>query len=175
VGSSQIAVGPVPEPLYARLLPKDRVYGNTNRVIYYFRGAPGLRRIVWGGRVGRFARADGPQRYAHLAREMLEVFPDLADVPVTHGWEGMIGYSHDEVPHIGQTREGIWYMLGYSGTGVSRSVYFGHKVALKVLGDPDGRTEFDDLAFDPFPMRPLTQRIVPVVEMWYRVRDRYGF
>lgn len=175
VGSNMIATGIIPEETYARLMPKNRVYGNTNRVIYYFRGAPGERRIVWGGRVGRLTGTNTPAAYAHLAGEMLEVFPELEGVQITHAWGGQIGYSNDEVPHIGQTSDGAWYILGFSGTGVSRSVYFGNKVALKLLGDANGRTAFDDLPFDVIPLRPLTRRMIPILEFWYRLRDRYNF
>jgi hypothetical protein len=66
-------------------------------------------------------------------------------------------------------------VLGFSGTGVSRSTYFGHKVALEVLGDPGGDTEFDDLVFPLFRLRPLVQIAIPFVERWYRVRDRLNF
>ena len=176
VGSAIITTGVLPEALYKKLLPKDRVYGNTNRVIYYYRGAPDQRRIVWGGRVSRrLVSAQSPAAYSHLAQELIDVFPELVDTPITHAWDGQIGYSRDEVPHTGKTADGLWYVLGFSGTGVSRATYFGHKVALKVLGDADGRTEFDEIAFNPYPMRELTERVVPVVEGWYRVRDKWNF
>jgi glycine/D-amino acid oxidase-like deaminating enzyme len=175
VGSALIATGEIPADVYDRLIPKKRVYGNTNRVIYYFRGAPGERRIIWGGRVGRMGSPTSPGAYGHLAREMLGIFPDLKDVEITHAWDGLIGYSHDEVPHIGRTASGLYYAVGYSGTGVSRATYFGHKVALKVLGDPEGRTAFDDLAFESFPAHAVAKLMVPVVEAWYRVRDRLNF
>jgi glycine/D-amino acid oxidase-like deaminating enzyme len=171
VGSGIIATGEIPEVLYSRLLPKDRVYGNTNRVFYYFRGAPDARRIIWGGRVGRLAPNTSPAAFRHLARDMLHVFPDLRDVPVTHAWDGMIGYTYDEVPHIGRTAAGMHYALGYCGTGVSRATYFGNKIALQILGGPEGRTSFDDLLFPAFPAHPIAQRAVPIVETWHRVRD----
>ncbi len=175
VGSALIATGEIPAELYDRLLPKKRVYGNTNRVIYYFRGAPGERRIIWGGRVGRMASPSSPRAFGHLAREMLGVFPDLKDVEITHAWDGLIGYSHDELPHIGRTAGGLYYAVGYSGTGVSRATYFGHKVALKLLGDPEGKTAFDDLPFESFPAYEIAKLMVPVVETWYRLRDRFDF
>lgn len=171
IGSGLIATGEMPESLMAKLLPKSRVYGNTNRVFYYFRAAPAERRIIWGGRVGRLASSTSPRAYRHLARDMLRVFPDLKDVPVTHGWDGFVGYTYDEIPHIGRTAAGLHYALGYCGTGVSRSTYFGHKVALKVLGDPGGRTAFDDLAFPSFPVHPVAKQAVPAVETWYRLLD----
>ncbi len=171
VGSALIATGELPEHLLNKLLPKNRVYGNSNRVFYYFRTAPDAPRIIWGGRVGRLAPARSPRAFRHLARDMLHVFPDLKAVPVTHAWDGQIGYTYDEVPHIGRTASGIHYALGYCGTGVSRATYFGTKIALRVLDNPEGRTAFDDLPFPAFPAHPIARQAVPIVETWYRVRD----
>jgi glycine/D-amino acid oxidase-like deaminating enzyme len=171
IGSGLIATGEIPEAKFTALMPKNRVYGNTNRVFYYFRAAPGERRLIWGGRVGRFASNTSPAAFRHLARDMLHVFPDLVDVPVTHAWDGMIGYTYDEVPHLGRTSRGLHYAIGYCGTGVSRATYFGHKIALQVLDNSAGRTAFDDLAFPSFPMHSVAKRAVPVVETWYRVQD----
>ncbi|MBS0251757.1 MAG: FAD-binding oxidoreductase [Proteobacteria bacterium] len=175
VGSGIIATGEISEQLYTRLLPKNRVYGNSNRVFYYFRGAPDARRIIWGGRVGRFAANTSPSAFGHLARDMLSVFPDLKDVPITHAWDGKIGYTYDEVPHIGRTSAGIHYAVGYCGTGVSRATYFGNRIALQMLENLEGRTAFDDLVFPPFPAHPIARRAVPFVEAWYRVRDTLNF
>ncbi|MGL4398102.1 MAG: NAD(P)/FAD-dependent oxidoreductase, partial [Hyphomicrobium sp.] len=171
IGSGLIATSEITQDLYDTLLPANRVYGNTNRVFYYFRGAPEARRIIWGGRAGRVAANTSARAYRHLARDMLHVFPQLKDVTITHAWDGQIGYTYDEVPHIGRAASGVHYALGYCGTGVSRATYFGHKVALQVIGDGDGRTAFDDLAFPAFPVQPIAKLAVPVVETWYRVRD----
>jgi glycine/D-amino acid oxidase-like deaminating enzyme len=171
IGSGLIATGEIPEATFARLLPNNRVYGNTNRVFYYFRAAPGERRLIWGGRVGRLAGNTSPFAFRHLARDMLRVFPVLAQVPITHAWDGMIGYTYDEVPHLGRTAAGHYYALGYCGTGVSRATYFGNRIALQLLGRSEGRTAFDDLAFPSFPVHSVAKRAVPVVETWYRFRD----
>lgn len=171
IGSGLIATEALPESLYTRLLPKNRVYGNTNRVFYYFRGAPNERRIIWGGRIGRGAPSNSPGAYSHLAADMLRVFPELADTGITHAWDGQIGYTWDEVPHLGQASTGVHYAIGYCGTGVSRATYFGHKIALQVMGSPEGRTAFDDLSFPSFPAHPIAVQAVPVVETWYRFRD----
>ncbi|MCB1510061.1 MAG: FAD-binding oxidoreductase, partial [Hyphomicrobiaceae bacterium] len=102
---------------------------------------------------------------------LLSVFPELGDTPVTHAWDGTIGYTYDELPHLGRMADGVHYAAGYCGTGVSRATYFGHKIALQITGDPDGRTAFDDLVFPAFPVRDAAQLAVPVVETWYRIRD----
>lgn len=174
VGSALITTGLIDPTIFARLLPKNRVYGNTNRVFYYYRGAPGEPRLIWGGRASHIAHGNTPLAYRHLARDLLRVFPEVAEIPVTHAWDGKIGYTFDEVPHLGKTKDGIHYALGYCGTGVSRSTYFGHRIALQLLGKPDGKTAFDDLAFPAFPAHPIAKRAVPVVETLYRVRDTTG-
>jgi glycine/D-amino acid oxidase-like deaminating enzyme len=171
IGSGLIATAELPETVASRLMPKNRVYGNTNRVFYYFRLAPDARRIVWGGRAGRGAPPLSSKAFRHLAADMLTAFPELGETPVTHAWDGQIGYTHDELPHLGCMADGIHYAVGYCGTGVSRATYFGHKIALQIVGHPDGRTAFDDLNFPAFPVHPIAKRAVPVVETWYRFRD----
>jgi glycine/D-amino acid oxidase-like deaminating enzyme len=171
VGSALIATEEIPEALFSKLLPKNRVYGNTNRVFYYYRAAPAERRIIWGGRKSHIASSISQAAYGHLVRDMLHVFPELAGTAISHAWDGLIGYTFDEVPHLGYTGKGIHFALGYCGTGVSRATYFGNKIALQVLGDPDGRTAFDDLSFPAFPVQPVAKMAVPVVETWYRFRD----
>ncbi|MFB2552487.1 NAD(P)/FAD-dependent oxidoreductase [Ensifer soli] len=174
VGSALIATGTIPEARFASLMPGGRVYGNTLRVFSYFRAAPGARRIVWGGRVGRGMEAASPGAYGHLAGDLLKTFPDLGDIPVTHGWDGRIGYTYDAVPHLGRTRDGLFYALGYCGTGISRASWFGRRIALRMLERPEGRSAFDDLPFPAYPLPSVARRMVPVVEGWYRLKDRLG-
>jgi len=171
VGSAVIATEPLSPGLIQRLMPGGRMYGNTNRVFFYFRAAPDEDRIVWGGRVGRGFAADSPFAFAHLARDMRRTFPQLGDVRITHGWTGQIGYTFDSLPHLGKTPDGIHYALGYCGTGVSRSTWFGHKIALKLLGDPAGATAFDDIVFPTHPFHAVAPTMVPIYETWYRMRD----
>lgn len=59
--------------------------------------------------------------------------------------------------------------------GVSRATYFGHNIALQIVGDPDGRTAFDDLASPAYPAHPIAKQAPPFVETWYRLRDAPGF
>jgi glycine/D-amino acid oxidase-like deaminating enzyme len=166
--SALIATDPLEPGLIDQLMPGGRVYGNTNRVFYYFRAAPDQNRLIWGGRA---ARLSGLKAYRHLACDLLSVFPDLGKVGVSHVWDGSIGYTYDALPHLGCTRDGIHFATGYCGTGVSRATYFGHKIAMQMTNDLQGQTAFDDLIFPAFPVRDVAQLAVPFVERWYRFRD----
>jgi glycine/D-amino acid oxidase-like deaminating enzyme len=105
----------------------------------------------------------------------LRTFPALGDVPVSHTWSGQIGYSFDEFPHLGRSPEGLYYAIGYCGTGVSRSTHFGRKIALQMLGRPEGQSAFNDLTFPSHPLHVVAKAAAPVVETWYRLRDAGGF
>ena len=72
--SAQIATGPIAPQLLGTLMPRRRVCGNTNRVFFYFRCAPGENRLIWGGRAANFAAENSTAAYAHLARDLLRVF-----------------------------------------------------------------------------------------------------
>lgn len=170
IGSAIIATEPLDPGVTQRLMPRKRVIGSTARIYHYYRLCPEGRRFLWGGRIKGGTLPVDARGFEHLYRDMLRVFPELEGVRVSHCWSGYVGYTHDVLPHLGH-RDGIWYAMGYCGTGVVRASYFGHKVALKILGEKDGRTAFDDIDFRDFPVRPLARRMVPVVTEWYRVRD----
>lgn len=173
--SSQIATGPIPENLFRTALPKGRVYGNSNRVFFYFRGAPGENRIIWGGRRNHVAQRGSAASFRHLAKDLLDTFPEMQAVPVSHAWSGLIGYTFDEFPHLGRSPDGVHYAMGYCGTGVSRSTHFGRKIALQLLGSPEGRSAFSELGFPSHPFHFAAKSAVPVVESWYRIRDAANF
>ena len=119
-------------------------------MIYYYRASPDRTRILFGGRVSHNetdARISGPRLHA----EMVRIFPELADVGVSHSWNGTVAYTFDDLMHVGR-HEGLHYAMGYCGSGVGMASYLGMRIGLQVLGRPEGRTAFDGLAF---PTRPL--------------------
>jgi glycine/D-amino acid oxidase-like deaminating enzyme len=173
--SAQIATGPIDPHLLDTLMPKRRVYGNTNRVFFYFRCAPGENRLIWGGRAAHVAPETSFAAYAHLARDLLRAFPSLGDVQVSHAWSGTIGYTFDEFPHLGRAPTGVYYAMGYCGTGVSRATHFGRKIALQMLDKAEGGSAFDDIAFPSHVFHAFARPAVPFYEGWYRFRDATGF
>ncbi|MCK1722430.1 FAD-binding oxidoreductase [Bradyrhizobium sp. 141] len=174
IRSAQLTTEIIPAQTFARLMPTRRVYGNTNRVFFYFRPAPNENRLIWGGRANHFAKDTALAAYAHLARDVLRTFPALGDVKVAYAWSGLIGYTYDEFPHLGRSPEGIYYAMGYCGTGVSRSTHFGQKIALQMLGNARGRSAFDGLTFPSHVFHTLARPAMPLVEAWYRARDITG-
>jgi glycine/D-amino acid oxidase-like deaminating enzyme len=145
----QIATEPLPKATLDRLIPRGRTVLDSKINIYWIRRSPDDTCLIVGGRTGKEEGGlTGKARALH--RVMTEVFPELKDVKITHCWEGQTGFTFDELPHIG-VHDGVHYAMGYCGVGMPMGTYLGHKVGLKVLRKPEGKTPFDGR---PFPSRP---------------------
>ena len=173
IGSYIIATELLPKELVNQLFPTNRIASDTCKVVYYYRTTPDRRRILFGGRVSATetnALANGPRLYDDMCR----IFPELTGYRISHSWMGTVAYTFDELPHIG-VRDGVYFAMGYCGSGVSMASYLGMRLGKKVLGLAEGLTAFDDL---PFPTRPLYTGkpwFLPPMVAWYRWRDRMQY
>lgn len=170
IGSYIIATEPLAPELMARLMPKGRIVSDTRKVVYYYRASPDRRRILFGGRVS-LKESDPLVSAPRLHAALSGIFPELAETRISHSWMGLVAYTFDTLAHAGR-QEGIYYALGYCGSGVSMAAYLGYRTGLALLGRPEGRTALDGLAF---PTRPFYRGnpwfLAPSVA-YYRLRDR---
>jgi glycine/D-amino acid oxidase-like deaminating enzyme len=168
-----IATRPLAPEVLQRLVPKDRVLGDSRRVVAYYRSSPDGKRLLFGGRAT--GTGDNPRANARdLRRLMLQVFPELAATGISHSWSGLVAYTFDHAPHIGMSG-GLHFAMGYCGSGVARASYFGHKLGHKMLGSADGATAFDDLPFETRPLYTGNPWFLPALLHWHRLADRMGW
>ena len=153
-----------------RLIPNDRVLSDTRRVVLYYRSSPDRRRLLFGGRVA-LAETDPGTSGPKLHAIMSAIFPELGTARISHSWMGFVAYTFDHLPHVG-VHDGLHFAMGYCGTGVAMASWLGHKVALKVLGAPEGATAFDDLAFPTRPFYRGTPWFLAGAVLYYRLRDQ---
>lgn len=173
IGSTIIATEELSENLVASLFPTKRMITDTRKMLSYYRPSPDGKRVLLGGRPTVF-QAAAPQQARALGRRLRQIFPQLASAGLSHVWSGKVAYSFNALPTIG-SHDGIYYAMGYCGSGVAMSGYMGHKIALKLLGDPAGETAFDDLPFEDrfyYNGRPW---FLPAAMIGYRIRDIVGF
>jgi glycine/D-amino acid oxidase-like deaminating enzyme len=170
IGSYIIATEPWAEERMLALLPTNRVISDTRKLVFYYRLSPDKRRMLFGGRVAYMEnnpRVSAPR----LHDWMTKIFPQLAAAKVTHSWMGFVAYTFDTLPHIGK-QDGIYYAMGYCGSGVSLATYFGMRIGQQVLGKAEGKTPLDDI---PFPTRPLYSGnpwfLAPSI-FYYQLRDK---
>ncbi|OSQ38536.1 FAD-dependent oxidoreductase [Thalassospira mesophila] len=173
IRSAMIATEELPDQVIRSVSPKLRCHGSTERLSVYYRPSPDGKRILFGGRA--FGRGDRPDLYSQYLRNfMVRLFPQLAAVKIDYAWSGMIAYTFDHVPHIGEL-DGLHYAMGYCGSGVGRSNYFGRKIAQKVLGLAEGRTTFEDYPFKGRPLYSGNPWFLPAIMKWHELADRMGW
>jgi glycine/D-amino acid oxidase-like deaminating enzyme len=172
IGSYMIATEPLEPGLMDSLIPKNRVLNDTRRVVLYFRSSPDRKRIVFGGRVA-LAETDPIISGPRLHDIMSEIFPQVADVKISHSWMGFVAYTFDKLPHLG-VQDGLHYAMGYCGSGVAMASYLGHKIGHQVLGNDEGNTAFDDIKFQTRPFYGGKPWFLATAVAWYKFLDSMG-
>lgn len=132
---------PLSDERIASVMPKGRTTIDTRHNPLSFRVYPGGGRIQFSAARGLFAR-DHRQKAREMHAAFVAVFPHMKDMRIAHCWTGQMGFTFDELPHIGR-HDGVHYAMGYCGSGVHMASWLGHKLGLRVLGSPDAATAFD--------------------------------
>ena len=170
IGSYIIATEPLEPELMNDLLPTRRMIVDSRSLVYYYRACPEDKRILFGGRV---ALNEGDPRVSApiLHQRMCEIFPQLRDKKISHSWMGFVAFTFDTMPHIGK-QDGIYFSMGYCGSGVSLASYFGHKIGLQVIGDKEGDTSLTNVKFQTRPYYNGTPWFLAPSIAYYQMRDR---
>lgn len=170
IGSYIIATSPLPKELAAEIIPNRRMIFDSKHYLYYFRLTPDDR-LLFGGRA--VFKSETPaaidQSAPILRRSMLEVFPQLREIPVDYVWGGSLDFAVDSMPHTGQVN-GLYYSVGYAGHGVAFAVQLGTMVGNKVLGmkvdDP-----LEKLSFPKYPFNFGKSSYMPLAGIYYKFLD----
>jgi glycine/D-amino acid oxidase-like deaminating enzyme len=171
IGSYILATEPLPGGA-RRYIPSDRAVSDSKRIVVYFRQSPDGQRILFGGRA-RLSEKDPVTALPALRGLMTDIFPDLGGAAVTHTWVGFVAYTFDTLPHMGR-QDGVWYCMGYCGSGVTLASYFGMRIGQQIAGKPEGKTALDGMAFPTRPLYGGTPWFLAPSIAVYRVLDRMG-
>jgi len=170
IGSYMLATEPMDSVRLDRLMPRQRVFSDTRKVVVYFRRTPDGRRMLFGGRVSIF-ESDPVKSLPELRQEMLRIFPQLEDVRISHTWMGFVGYTFDYLPHLG-VQDGVHYAMGYCGSGICLASFLGNRLGLQLLGKSEGHCAFNDPGFQTRPLYNGTPWFLSASVGYYQLRDR---
>ncbi|MCP5371763.1 MAG: FAD-binding oxidoreductase [Hyphomicrobiales bacterium] len=170
-----VATAPLSPNLVKKLIPNGRMLGETRKLYHYFRPSPDGTRILMGGREAG-ANATPAQATDMLRRDLAMIFPELADVEITHSWNGNVAFNMDFLPRL-FVKDGVHYAVGYCGSGVVWASWLGRKAALRLLGDPEGDSAFacDRPTAVPVPLYDGNPWFLPLAFTWFSLQDRFKF
>jgi len=168
VGSYIIATEPLDRAVASELSPRGRMFFDTKNFLSYWRLSPDRTRMLFGGRAS-FAPTTVQRARDFLYERMVRIHPQLAGVRVEFAWGGTVGLTVDRTPRLGR-RDRVTYSLGYSGTGVAASTYYGVAAGSWLSGgDPPG---FSGLRFPAVPLSWAQPVTLPVAGVWFKWQDR---
>jgi glycine/D-amino acid oxidase-like deaminating enzyme len=171
VRSRIIATEELAPELMAKLMPARMMYGETRELGFYYRPSPDGRRILFGGRDGTIA-GDPVGSTAHLRRNLVELFPELENVRLSHSWFGFVAMHRDMIPRI-FTSKGITYAAGFCGSGVVWAPWLGHCAARKLLGEEASQpSAFDFRPPAAVPFYRGRPWFLPIAMQIFRMQDK---
>jgi sarcosine oxidase len=171
VHSFQIATEPLSAARLARIMPQRPSVYDSRRLVLYFR-LTGEDRLILGGRAS-FSTAERASDYDVLRRVLTRLFPDLADVAITHSWVGRVALTADSLPHLHMPEPGLVAALGYNGRGVAMATRMGAIVA-DLIEKGAEHACFAVTPLRPIPLHGFRQPVLHLAMLYHAARDAIG-
>jgi len=109
-----------------------------------------------------------------LRKMLLEIFPSLEDVEISHCWTGFTGFSFSQLPNL-SVNKGVYSALGYCGNGVAMAPYLGHMAALKMLNPDHKITVFESTSLQTRPYYYGKPWFLPITSAYFRLYDFFDY
>ncbi|WP_147198787.1 FAD-binding oxidoreductase [Pantoea sp. CCBC3-3-1] len=172
-GSQIITTEPLSADKALALLPNNRCVEDCNYLLDYYR-LTADNRLLYGGGVIYGAREPGDIKEL-IRPKLLKTFPQLAGVKFDYAWSGNFLLTLSRMPQIGRLENGVYYMQGDSGHGVTFTHLAGKLILEALKGNPARYDAFAKLPHLPFPGgRRLGVPLTAIGAAWYALRDRLG-
>ncbi|OYX25758.1 MAG: oxidoreductase [Rhodobacterales bacterium 32-66-7] len=163
------------EPLGDRaagVLAEPIAVADSTFVVNYWRLSDDNRLIFGGGESYGYRF---PDILKTVRKPMLKIYPELADVKISHAWGGTLAITMNRMPALLRPQPNVLAASACSGHGVALSTLTGKLLAETVAGDAAG---FDLLAAIPQSRFPggatLRWPLLVLAMTWYGMRDRLG-
>ena len=155
------------------LLPGGHCMVETRKRYCYYRATPCGRRIMIGTRAAMHS-ITAEQALPTLRKMLIEIFPSLIDVEISHCWTGFTGFSFSQLPSLSSNKK-VYSALGYCGNGVAMAPYLGHKAALKILNPTKRATVFEEMPLLTRPYYYGRPWFLPIVSAYFRAYDLFDY
>lgn len=169
-----IATEALAPELMARLMPKRMMIGENRQLGFYYRPSPDGSRILLGGRDS--SRVGDPAAPTlRLRNGLVEIFPELEQVRLSHSWFGNVAMHRDMIPRIFE-RNGVVYATGFCGSGVVWAPWVGMHAAHKLMGHAEkARSAFDFRPPAAVPFYRGNPWFMPAIIKGYGLQDKIAW
>jgi glycine/D-amino acid oxidase-like deaminating enzyme len=169
-----IATEELAPELMARLMPKLMTIGENRQLGFYYRPSPDGRRILLGGRDS--SRVGDPAAPTlRLRNGLVEIFPELEKVRLSHSWFGNVAMHRDMIPRIFE-KSGVVYATGFCGSGVVWAPWVGMHAAFKLMGHGEqAHTAFDFRPPAAIPFYRGNPWFMPAIIKGYGLQDKIAW
>jgi gamma-glutamylputrescine oxidase len=170
VGTHIVATQPMGKVRADALMAGRPAASDTNYVLDYFRVSAD-HRFLFGGGESHTARMPRGLM-SRMRRRMLDVFPQLSDLSITHAWGGLVDITLNQAPDFGRLQQNIYYLQGFSGHGLAMSGIAGKLAAEAIAGDAERFDIFARIKHRRFPGGALLRKPAAALGLlYYRMLD----
>lgn len=163
------------EPLGQRadeVLRENVAVADTRFVVNYWRLSEDGRLLFGGGESYGYRFPDVVKT---VRKPMLQVYPGLADVKITHAWGGTLAITVNRMPLFARVAPNVLSASGYSGHGVAMATMAGKVLAEAVAGQSERFDLMSSLPSRRFPGGvALRWPLLALAMTWFSMRDRLG-
>jgi len=144
--SLMLASEPLPPDLREELRLTQRMAFNDMRHLRVYSQVTEDGRLVFGGRGAPYALGSSIQEkaacidsgHARLYQALLDFFPPLKEIAISHRWGGVLGVARDWCPSVAfDAKTRVGFAGGYVGDGVATSNLAGRILRNWVLGEDE--------------------------------------
>ncbi|MGN6464960.1 MAG: NAD(P)/FAD-dependent oxidoreductase [Rhizobiaceae bacterium] len=153
------------------ILPGFESVDDSRFVVRYFRRVKDGR-LLFGGRE-IYSTTEPAGIKDAIRRQIVEIYPSLRGVEVTHAWGGYVGITLPRRPFVREVMPNVVSAGGYSGHGVMLSNFVGKLYAETIAGNRDRLKLLEELKIPPFPGgKAMRAPLLFLALNWFALRDR---
>lgn len=153
------------------IMPTRAAVADSKFVVNYFRMTHDNRLLFGGGENYGYRFPSDIKSF--VRKPMLEIFPQMTDIPLEHGWGGTLAITMKRLPLFQRVENNILNCSGYSGHGVALATLAGQIAGEAIAGQAERFDLMANLDTPRFPGGTLLRYPMLVAAMiWFSLRDK---
>ncbi len=162
---------PLPQTIATSLIKNNMAVYDTRNVMNYYRLTEDNSLLFGGG--APQGSYDKKSAFLSLYNELINTFPQLQGVGVSHFWEGLESTTVNKLPYIGYTEDkNVYYAQGFTGHGLNISNIAARVMVEAITGDTTNIDFFKQLNHISVPRNETLQDLMSNLGvLYFKMKD----